>query len=847
MKLDSQKGQVLIKRIFDFFASVFGLILLSPVFLIVAIFIKLDSGGSVLFRQERIGQGFHKFRIYKFRTMFDDAKHSEKRSIFWQNHRVTRFGGFLRKSKIDELPQLINVLKGEMSLVGPRPELESFVQLFKDKYLKILTVRPGITDLASLQYRNEGEILNGSANPESQYINNILPNKIRLALLYIDQASFLFDLNLILRTILRIDFKKPPKTNKLQLNPQGIAFFCIDFLLSISSLFLAYLLRYEGVIPKNELENAIYLLPFLIACRFLAYFWYKFYSRFWQYSSLEDLILIIKGVGLGSLFFVAAIFTQSNPPLPLPRSVLIIDFILLSTMLGISRISWRIWNERNKQKTFNNKNGIPTLIYGAGDTGAHLLKNLRSKPSNYRICGFIDDNSKKKNTTLMGIRVLGNRNSISTLASDLKVKEILIAKINISPESLIEILKICSENSINCKIVSLVEDISTNELHLSKIKKFEVSDLLGRSAVSLDVPAINKLVYGKRVLVTGAGGSIGSELCNQILEYKPSKLIMLDRGENYLFELNATLDSRKPEVLDKAEKHYIFCSITNKRKMDSIFFQYRPQLVFHAAAHKHVPLMEENVDEAVMNNIYGTKLTADVSDKYGVERFVMVSTDKAIRPTSVMGTTKKIAEKYVKYMNTKSNTNFMTVRFGNVLGSKGSVVPFFQNQIKNGGPVTVTHPEMTRYFMLISEAAQLILQAGVIGKGGEILMLEMGEPVKITDLAKTMIRLAGYEVNKDIDIKFVGIRSGEKLYEELVDEHDEVVETNHTKIKVLQSKIPISENINYKVEELFKEANKKDLIKLKLMMKDIIKEDFDFPGISGQLIKPHSFSQNLPG
>jgi FlaA1/EpsC-like NDP-sugar epimerase/lipopolysaccharide/colanic/teichoic acid biosynthesis glycosyltransferase len=812
----------LITRIFDIAVSLLGLVVLAPVFVIVAILVKLDSRGPLFFRQERIGRGFRPFRIYKFRTMREDTGSNEAPTMFHQHHRITRVGSILRKTKIDELPQLINVLRGEMSLVGPRPELQEYVHMFRAKYLKILTVRPGITDLASLEYINEAKVLMNSSNPKDDYINKILPEKIRLAMVYVDRASFFLNIKIIFETLFRIVVPVSLNWKNLKVSPQGWVFFFLDSLFGFASFYTAYQLRYDWAVPAKEIEVIIYLLPIIFVSRAVAYFCYRFYSRFWEYSSLGDLILIVKGALLGSLLLVGAIFLHSNPPLQLPRSVPIIDFFLLISLLGGSRMIWRLWRERQKQTPFASEGGVRTLVFGAGDTGAILLKNLQSKSTAFMICGFVDDNLQNKNKTLMGIKILGNRYDIPSLVTDLEIKEILIAMKNISSESLSEVFEICAKCGVKLKIVSSVEDISTNEVHLSKIRKMEISDLLGRDSVSLDLSAIKNMIYGKRVLVTGAGGSIGSELCNQILDFEPSELIMVDRGENYLYELINTLSSGNNPEWAKTKKHYKFCSITNREKMDSIFCHYRPQLVFHAAAHKHVPLMEQNVDEAVVNNIYGTKMTVDVSDKYGVERFVMVSTDKVIRPTSVMGTTKKIAEQYVEYKNSKSKTKFMTVRFGNVLGSKGSVIPFFQNQIENGGPVTVTHPAMTRYFMLIPEAVQLILQAAVIGEGGEIFVLEMGKPVKIVDLARKMIGLAGYEVDKDIEIIFTGKRPGEKLYEELVDEYDEVMETKHQKIKVLQSKRPLGENFNQKVDELFRVALKGDFNEIKVLLRSML-------------------------
>jgi FlaA1/EpsC-like NDP-sugar epimerase/lipopolysaccharide/colanic/teichoic acid biosynthesis glycosyltransferase len=815
----------LITRFFDIVVSLLGLLVLAPVFAIVSTLIKLDSSGPLFFRQERIGKGFRPFKIYKFRIMQEEHSPKDAPSMFSQQHQITRVGGFLRKTKINELPQLINVLIGEMSLVGPRPELQEFVHMFRGKYMKILTVRPGITDLASLEYINEARVLMNSANPKEEYINKILPEKIRLAMVYVDRASFFLNIKIIFKTIFRVVFPGPLNWKSFKVSPQGVVFFFMDSLFGIVSFYLAFLLRYDGAIPVVELDVIIYLLPFILFARALAWCCCQFYSRLWEYSSLEDLILIVRGTLLGSLILILIIFLHSNPPISLPRSIPIIDFFLLISMLGGSRMGWRMWNELQKRTLVKKESGIRTLIFGAGDTGALLLKNLRSKFPHFTVCGFIDDNPDTKNKALMGVRVLGNRSDIPALVSNLEIKEILIAMKNISSDSLSEIVEICSKSVVKFKIVSSVADTSTNELHLSKIRKMEISDLLGRDSVSLDWSAIKSMISGKRVLVTGAGGSIGSELCSQILEFQPSELIMVDRGENYLYELNIALNSVNNSEGVRTKKYYKFCSITNRKKMDSIFSQYRPQLVFHAAANKHVPLMEENVDEAVVNNIYGTKITVDISDKYEVERFVMVSTDKVIRPTSVMGATKKIAEKYVEYMNEKSKTKFVTVRFGNVLGSKGSVIPFFQNQIENGGPVTVTHPDMTRYFMLIPEAVQLILQSAEIGQGGEIFVLEMGEPVKIVDLARKMIRLAGYELDKDIQIIFTGIRPGEKMHEELVDEYDEVMETAHKKIKVLKSQSPLNENFKDKVDELVRMALTESFTKIKMYLRDIIHQN----------------------
>jgi FlaA1/EpsC-like NDP-sugar epimerase len=449
---------------------------------------------------------------------------------------------------------------------------------------------------------------------------------------------------------------------------------------------------------------------------------------------------------------------------------------------------------------------LPVLILGAGDTGAHLLRYIQRFSPKYKVLGFIDDDAKKMNNSLMGIKVLGNRQDISDLVEKLGIKELLIAVTNISTESLGEIIDICTLCRVKYKIAASITDLNTKEVHISKIKNIEIQDLLSRNQVSLDLASLQSLMQGKRVLVTGAGGSIGSELCRHILEYNPSHLVMVDRCENYLYELKSGLPADDHDT----RLHFIFSSITNLEKLKTLFSKHRPQLVFHAAAHKHVPLMEDNPDEAVINNVMGTRMIAETSESYAVEKFILVSTDKVVRPTSVMGMTKRVAEKYIQHIGKVSQTRFMIVRFGNVLGSNGSVVPLFKKQISEGRAVTVTHPDMERYFMLIPEAAQLILQAAAIGEGGNIFLLDMGKPVKIVDLARKMIQLAGYVADQDIEIKFTGVRPGEKLQEELINPDETAVPTFHKKIKILNTTATEIPNFEKELDSLYHIARNGD-------------------------------------
>ena len=428
---------------------------------------------------------------------------------------------------------------------------------------------------------------------------------------------------------------------------------------------------------------------------------------------------------MGSFLIIFTTFIYNRNFL-IPRSIFIIDMLLLIIFLGGSRLLWRLWREHQQATYGDALDKTRVLILGAADTGAQLLKYIRQFSPNYLVMGFIDDNPKLKNSNIMGVKVLGAHNNIPKLTHLLGIKEILVAARNISSDKLGQLIEICKASGVKYKMITSVQDLSTREIHISKIKNIEISDLLGRDLVSLDLSSIKKLLCGKRVLVTGAGGSIGSELCHHILKYEPESLAMIDFCENYLYELETIL---RPETKN-TKTHYLFCSITNEDKMRTIFEHHQPELVFHAAAHKHVPLMEENTDEAIYNNIYGTKVTADISSQFGVSKFVMVSTDKVVKPTSIMGMTKNLAEKYIHIMSGQSTTQFITVRFGNVLGSNGSIVPLFQKQIAQGGPVTITHPEMNRFFMLIPEAVQLILQAGAFGSGGRYFYARNGETCK---------------------------------------------------------------------------------------------------------------------
>jgi FlaA1/EpsC-like NDP-sugar epimerase len=602
--------------------------------------------------------------------------------------------------------------------------------------------------------------------------------------------------------------------------------FSIDACLAIVSLYLAFLLRFDFNVPENEIKLVYSLSPLIILCRLSSYYFLSFYSRLWRYSTLEDLIVIIQAVSVGSiLIFVSTFFYDGFIAIPkeyfrfflIPRTVLIIDWFLLIAMIGGSRLIWRIWREKQSGNVERELPKTRALIYGAGDKGVYLLKHLRSDSPEYLVEGFIDDDPSKKNSSIMGVKVFGGAKDLSMIVSGKGIHEILISINNISSEGLSKIIDSCNKSQAKFKMVASTIDSSNHERVISKIKNIEISDLLDREAVVLDSSLIKGTIKGKRVLVTGAGGSIGSELCRQILEYEPSSIVMIDIGENYLYELKMFLGNSE----SKCEMHFIFGSVTNEAKMEALFEKYRPQLVFHAAAHKHVPIMEDNVDAAIVNNILGTKITADLSAKFDIENLILISTDKVVNPTSIMGRTKNIAEKYIQSLSKEIKGKFITVRFGNVLGSNGSVVPLFQKQIQQGGPVTITHPEMTRFFMLIPEAVQLILQAITIGAKREVFLLDMGKPVRIVDLADNMIKLAGYIPGKEIKKEFSGVRPGEKLHEELTHEQEELVETDYKKIRLVKSQILLQNDFLLKLDELISSVDSAGPEKMELLLKQL--------------------------
>jgi len=554
-----------------------------------------------------------------------------------------------------------------------------------------------------------------------------------------------------------------------------------DVALTALAYWFAYYLRFNFDIPKINFGMFLNTLPVLVVFRVACFFTFGLYSGVWRYASMDDLIRIVKATVLSSLIFSVYVGFVHHF-IDFPRSVFVIDWFIILALVGGSRFLYRVFREFYPVRTTRARTKV--LIIGAGRAGEMILREMnQSAQIGYEPVGFLDDNRAKKGQRIHGVSVLGRIDDLVKIAGKKEVEEAVIAIPSLTGKEMRRIVRLCDEAGITCKTVPAISDILNGSVHVNQIREIRIEDVLGREHVELSREQIREYLTGKRVLVTGAAGSIGSELCRQIMKMEPEQLILFERVENELYRI----DMEFRQAHDGKPYAMILGDILDTERLDGVMDSFKPQVVFHAAAYKHVPIMESHPVEALKNNIQGTYNVVKASLRSGVEKFVLISTDKAVSPANVMGATKRVAELICQGMNSEGGTRFIAVRFGNVLGSAGSVIPLFQEQILRGGPVTVTHAEMTRYFMSIPEAAQLVMQAGAMGKGGEIFVLDMGEPVRILDLAHDMIRLMGLKVGDDIDIVFTGLRPGEKLHEELVSFEEESVRTMHGKITMVKS------------------------------------------------------------
>ena len=609
------------------------------------------------------------------------------------------------------------------------------------------------------------------------------------------------------------------RKDRIQLLVRRIFLVITDIILINGSVFLSLIMRFEiniASVPEEYIQKYIVnVIPFTIVT--LIIFWcFRMYHSLWQYASIAELYKIVEACVVAEL---AHLCVTSFMGWMLPRSCYFTSGVFLIVAMSASRFMYRLLRQLINEYRHTSEQ-LKIMIIGAGEATSVLMREISNSRylDNSKVVCIIDADLGKVGKYIRGVKIVGTRDHIKEYARYYDIDEIIFAIPSASTKDKREILNICKETSCNLKILPGVYQMVDGEINIKDLRNVDVLDLLGRDPVKVDIESIMGYVKDKTVLVTGGGGSIGSELCRQLVSHKPKCLVIFDIYENNAYDIQQELKIKYPD----ANVVTLIGSIRNTSRLESVFEQYKPDIVYHAAAHKHVPLMEVSPNEAIKNNVVGTWNVAKMADKYGVKKFVMISTDKAVNPTNVMGATKRICEMIIQSFNEKSKTDFVAVRFGNVLGSNGSVIPLFKRQIEAGGPVTVTHPDIIRYFMTIPEAVSLVLQAGAYAKGGEIFILDMGEPVKIDDLAKNLIRLSGYTLGVDMEIKYTGLRPGEKLYEELLMNEEGMQDTDNKLIHIGRPIEFDKEHFYEKLEELKEMAYAEDSADIRKKIMEVV-------------------------
>ncbi|MCW3084220.1 MAG: polysaccharide biosynthesis protein [Bacteroidetes bacterium] len=601
--------------------------------------------------------------------------------------------------------------------------------------------------------------------------------------------------------------------------PRGVIFF-IDMGICLFSLVLAYLVRFNFSIPQVEIDAFPLVFALVLGIRGISFYISKTYQGIVKYTSSKDSQRIFVVITVGSILYVlinVISYKFINGKFPIPFSIIIIDYMATAFLMISLRVMFKALY---LELTNPNKEKRSVIIFGAGESGIITKRTLdRDAGTKYKVLGFIDDDTKKQGKKLEGTTIY-SIDKLDELLRENDVSNMIISVQNLSPARKQQIVDICLNHDTKVLTVPPVTNWINGELSFRQIKKVQIEELLERDPIQLDKENIKNQLAGKTILVSGAAGSIGSEIVRQVIRFNPKKIILLDQAESPLYEMEMELHDKYKEQ----SYEIVMGDIRNKERMENVFSTFHPQIVFHAAAYKHVPMMENNPSESIYTNVLGTKNLADLSIAYHVEKFVMVSTDKAVNPTNVMGASKRIAEMYTQSLTKNTATKFITTRFGNVLGSNGSVIPRFRQQIEAGGPITITHPDITRFFMTIPEACQLVLEAGAMGKGGEIFLFDMGESVKIVDLAKKMIKLSGLALDKDIRIIYTGLRPGEKLYEELLADQENTVPTHHKQIMIANIKENDAAFINTEITGLIGLFDKQDNTAIVKKMKELVPE-----------------------
>lgn len=768
----NRKSEFLIRGCDIFFAFI-GLAMLSPFFLVLHImgYLNLESP---IFKQERIGINKKPFVLFKFRTMMINTASMPTHLV--SSSAVTPYGRFLRKTKLDELPQLWNVLKGDMSLVGPRPGLynQTDLTLSREKN-HVYEVKPGVTGLAQVNAIDMSipELL---AETDRKMIEDYsVRNYFKYILITVCGKGYG---DRVFKDVMQRREPEEKGLSFLQKVYIKLPVITFDILAIPSAWLVANGVQFDSfqLFQTWAFSNAWFPLLVLLAFQVPCYYGFKVYRGLWQFSSLKDVSRIVKAVFTGTLLALSAFYSLPGAQ-SISKSAISLYCLLLMAFLCGARLLLRSHRDKQNKQVAADGAVKRVLIVGAGSAGAGLARDLQ-RSHEYLPVGFLDDGRKKRGLEVHGVRVLGTTPQLPEFVAQCGADLIFIALPSACSADMRRIVRYCELSHTPFRTLPSLSALASGRVEVNALRTVNIEDLLGRDQVELEWDKIEAGIQDHCVLVTGAGGSIGSELCRQIAILQPKKLILLDNNEANLYHIEREFQVHFPKI------HYetALVSVLDAIAVNALFARTKPRVVFHAAAYKHVPLLEHQSRVAVRNNVLGTRVVAEASVAVDVDKFVLISTDKAVNPTNIMGMTKRIAEIYCQNLNQRVKTKFITVRFGNVLGSVGSVVPLFQKQLEAGGPLTVTHPDIQRYFMTIPEASQLILQAMVNGEGGEIFVLDMGEPIKIKYLAEQMIRLAGKEPGEDIEIEYTGLRPGEKLFEELFHPSEALVQTEHEKL-----------------------------------------------------------------
>jgi FlaA1/EpsC-like NDP-sugar epimerase/lipopolysaccharide/colanic/teichoic acid biosynthesis glycosyltransferase len=772
------------KRLLDVSCAVLGLLVSLPVLVVVALAVKLDSPGPILFRQQRVGRRGREFTLYKFRSMVIDGDRGAP-VTGGADTRVTRVGRILRPLRIDELPQILNILKGDMSLVGPRPEAPSIVSRYTPEQREVLEVPPGLTGPTQLAHLDEAALLPPGVDPIEHYVRHLLPNKLEQDLQYVRSRTFLGDLVILLQTpvcLAQLVLERPQLARLIKL-----CRLATDIALVGLSTYAAYFARFDGNIPASEAPSLVWGLPFVLAAFAFCFLFFGTFRSIWRFAGVADFWQLAKACAIGGVVNAAGMHIVGWP---YPRSVLVMIPVVALLFLASARLTWRsVSTTWTSIGTGAEQRRV--VIVGAGRTGASIAREILNTPGMpIDLVGFVDDDRHLQRAVIHNLPVLGTTADLQDLTSKHRLSEAIIAIPRPTLTQLRQIREACVRAGLVFRTLPSLGQLVTGDGHVTYLRKIDVGELLPREARSPEAPRVAKFLEGKRVMVTGAGGSIGSELCRQIVRLGAESLVMVERAENALFALSAELQT----IGSSTKVTAALADIKHIVRMSELFSHFQPQVVFHAAAYKHVPMLEAHPTEAVLNNVIGTARLANLASAHNVEDFVFISTDKAARPNNLMGATKRICELYLMALEgakdehadiSRVTSRFRIVRFGNVLGSAGSALPLFQRQIENGGPITITDPEVSRFFMTIEEAVGLVLESTILDSRRGVAVLDMGKPVKITTLADDLVTALGLP-EAAVPRQFIGLRPGEKLHEVLWDDVDEVLPSVHPRITLVR-------------------------------------------------------------